>query len=198
VTGKAAGAGAPRDAAVLLIDLQNETLHPNGQLAGDFPEAAASTLAAIERLLDWGRAQGLPVIWARLAFRPGHFDAAWNSMSRERSTFVEGEWGSEILDRLDVRVGDILITKRRPSAFFGTDLDLVLRGLGVHTLYVGGVSTHWAVESTVRDAHSWDYRVSVVRQCVDSPMREYHEPSLRVMGSVFADVVDLDELTGPG
>jgi nicotinamidase-related amidase len=117
-------------------------------------------------------------------------------MSRDRGTFVDGEWGAEILDELDVMADDAVITKRRPSAFFDTDLDIVLRGLGVTTLYVGGASTHWAVESTVRDGHSRDYRMVVIRQCVASPMPEFHEPSLRVMASVFADVVDLDEVIG--
>ncbi len=187
----------PRGAAVLLIDLQNETLHEDGRLAGDFPNQASAMIEAVRDLVAWGRGRGLPVIWARLAFRRGAFDAVWNSMSRDRGTFVDGEWEAEILDGLDVMVDDVVVTKRRPSAFFDTDLDIVLRGLGVVTLYVGGVSTHWAVESTVRDGHSRDYRMVVVRQCVASPMPEFHEPSLRVMASVFADVVDLHEVIGP-
>ena len=184
-------------AAVLLIDLQNETLHEAGTLAGDFPSQASAMVDAVKSLVTWGRGRDLPVIWARLAFRPGHFDAVRNSMSRDLGTFVDGTWGAEILDGLDVMADDVVITKRRPSAFFDTDLDIVLRGLGVATLYVGGVSTHWAVESTVRDGHSWDYRMVVVRQCVASPMPEFHEPSLRAMESVFAEVVDLQELIGP-
>jgi nicotinamidase-related amidase len=179
-----------------LIDLQNETMHEAGGLAEDFPSQASGMLDAVRRLVAWAREGGLPVIWVRLAFRPGAFDAVWNSMSRDRGTFVDGEWGAEILDELDVMADDAVITKRRPSAFFDTDLDIVLRGLGVTTLYVGGASTHWAVESTVRDGHSRDYRMVVIRQCVASPMPEFHEPSLRVMASVFADVVDLDEVIG--
>lgn len=178
--------------ALLLIDLQNETLHPRGGLAGDFPQMSGPLLDAVGSLIDWARAQEVPVIWARLAFRPGHFDAVQNSMSRRLGTFLDGQWGSQILEELDPRPEDVMVTKRRPSAFFDTDLEIVLRGLDIRRLIVGGVSTHWAVESTVRDGHSRDYEMVVVRQAVASPFAEFHEPSLRAMASVFASVVDLD------
>jgi nicotinamidase-related amidase len=113
-------------------------------------------------------------------------------MSRRLGTFLDGQWGSQILEELDPRPEDVMVTKRRPSAFFDTDLEIVLRGLNIRRLIVGGVSTHWAVESTVRDGHSRDYEMVVVRQAVASPFAEFHEPSLRAMASVFASVVDLD------
>lgn len=183
------------ETGLLLIDLQNETLHPDGELAGDFPEKAGSLLEAVTGLTNWARSHRVPVIWARLAFRFGHFDAVRDSMSRRHGTFLDGQWGAEILEGLDVRPEDIVVTKRRPSAFFDTDLEIVLRGLGIRSLVVGGVSTHWAVESTVRDGHSRDYEVTVVRQAVASPFPEFHEPSLAAMASVFASVVDLDTVT---
>lgn len=178
--------------ALLLIDLQNETLHSHGELAGTFPQTAEPLLEAVSRLTNWARVHQIPVIWARLAFRSGHFDAVRDSMSRRLGTFFDGEWGSQILEGLDLRPEDVVVTKRRPSAFFDTDLEIVLRGLGIRRLIVGGVSTHWAVESTVRDGHSRDYEMTVVRQAVASPFPEFHEPSLRAMASVFASVVDLD------
>jgi ureidoacrylate peracid hydrolase len=177
--------------ALLLIDLQNETLHPDGGLAGDFPASAGPLLDAVRQLVTWAHERRLPVIWARLAFRPGHFDAVRDSMSRSRGTLVDGTWGAELLDGLGRRDDDVVITKKRPSAFFQTDLDLVLRGLGVHRLVVGGVSTNWAVESTVRDGHSHDYEIIVVREATGTPFAELHEPSLRSMGTVFARVVSL-------
>jgi len=177
--------------ALLLIDLQNEVLHPDGRLAGDFPASAGPLLDAVRRLVTWAHERRLPVIWARLAFRPGHFDAVRDSMSRSRGTLVDGTWGAELLDGLGRREDDIVITKKRPSAFFHTDLDLVLRGLGVDRLVVGGVSTNWAVESTVRDGHSHDYEMIVVREATGTPIAELHEPSLRSMGTVFAKVVSL-------
>lgn len=180
--------------ALLVIDMQNETLHPEGELSGDFPETSGELIESVRRLVEWARAEGMPVIWARLAFRPGHFDAVRDSMSRERGTFVDGEWGAEILDGLGKADGDVTVTKRRPSAFFDTELGIVLRGLGVRRLIVAGISTHWAVESTVREGHSHDYEMVVVREAVASPFPEFHEPSLRAMGSVFATVVSIEDV----
>lgn len=182
--------------SLLLVDLQNEFLHPAGRLAGDFPADAAPMLQVVRDLLAWARTEGHPVVWLRLAFRPGHIDAVRDSMSREHGTLVDGTWGAELLDGLGRDTGDIVVTKKRPSGFFHTELDLVLRGLGVHRLIVGGVSTNWAVESTVRDAHSHDYEVVVVREAVATPFAELHEPSLRSMGSVFATIAGVDEVIG--
>ena len=65
---------------------------------------------------------------------------------------------------------------------------------GVRRLVVGGVSTNWAVESTVRDGHSHDFEMVVVREAVATPFEDLHEASLRSMGSVFATVVGKDDV----
>ena len=180
--------------ALLLVDIQNEVFHPDGTLAGDFPARAAPTLDAIRRLVAWAHAGERPVIWLRLAFRPGHFDAVRDSMSRTRNTFVDGTWGAELLDGLGREEGDIVVTKKRPSGFFQTDLVLVTRGLGIGRLVVGGGSTNWAVESTVRDGHSHDLEMVVVREAVATPFEDLQESSLRSMATVFAKVVGIDEV----
>ena len=184
------------ETAVLVIDMQNETLHPEGRLSGEFPQQAQGLIESVRGLVAWAHAGGVPVIWLRLAFRPGHFDAVRDSMSREHGTFIDGEWGADILDGLGKDPGDVVVTKKRPSGFFDTDLDIVLRGRGIHQLIVSGISTHWAVESTVRDGHSHDYQMIVVPEAVASPFPEFHQPSLRAMGSVFAKLTPLAEVIG--
>jgi nicotinamidase-related amidase len=181
--------------ALLLVDIQNEVFHPDGALAGDFPARAAPMLEAVRRLVAWAHDGDRPVVWLRLAFRPGHFDAVRDSMSRSRGTFVDGSWGAQLLDGLGRRDDDVVVTKKRPSGFFDTDLAIVLRGLGVDRLVVGGASTNWAVESTVRDGHSHDLEMVVVREAVTTPFDDLHEPSLRSMATVFAKVVGIDEVT---
>lgn len=183
--------------ALLLLDLQNEYLEPEGKFAGDFPTAAQPMLAATRRLVAWARERQMPVIWVRVAYRqPGSLDAGPRAMARANGALAEGTWGAEIaagLGRLD---GDPVITKKRGSAFFGTDLNLVLRGLGVERLIVGGISTNWAVESTVRDGHSHDYEIVVVREATATPFEGLQEASLRSMATVFAEVKSLAEVTG--
>jgi nicotinamidase-related amidase len=184
--------------ALLLIDLQNEVLDPAGGLAGDFPSTAGPMLDGVRSLVGWARSRDLPVIWVRLAFRAGHVDAVRDSMSRKRGTLLDGSWGAQLFDGLGRLPDDIVITKKRPSAFFDTDLRIVLRGLAIDRLIVGGVSTNWAVESTVRDGHSHDLQMVVVREAVGTPFADLHEASLRSMASVFASVVSLDEILAEG
>lgn len=184
-------------AALLLIDLQKEVLDPRGTLRGDLPNVADRLLDSVRSLIEWARSRELPVIWVRMAFRPGYVDAPLSvreTVSEMAGRLVDGSWGAEIVDELDRREHDIVITKKRPSAFFGTDLDFVLRGLAVEVLIVAGTSTNWAVESTVRDADSLDYRVVIPREATGARLGEMHEPSLRSMGTRFAKVSSLADV----
>jgi nicotinamidase-related amidase len=180
--------------ALLIVDMQNELMHPDGKYFQEFPVDPGSTVDAVRLLVSWARKRELRVIWQRLAFRPGHFDAVFNSMSRKTGNLRDGAWGAELMGGLGREEEDVVITRKRPSGFFDTDLNIVLRGLGIRRLVVTGGSTHWAVESTVRDGHSHDYKMFVVREAVIDPFPDFHEASLRSMGSVFATVLDLDEV----
>lgn len=177
--------------ALLLIDLQNEWFHPDGLLRDHAPTNAGEILDAVRNLVDWAHVNGFPVIWVRLAFRSGHFDAVRDSMSRQRGSLVEGTLGAALVDGLGRRDDDVVVTKRRPSAFYATDLDIVLRGLQIQRVVVGGMATNWAVESTVRDGHTRDYEMVVVREATGSADPQLHEASLRSMESVYAQVVSL-------
>ena len=185
--------------ALLLIDLQKEVLHPDGKLAEDLPAVAESLLEATRQVVSWARERQYPVIWVRAAYRPGYIDAARTvreAMARtpDLPGMLEGSWGVELVDGVGRRDDDVVITKRRMSAFFQTDLDFVLRGLGVEQLIVGGTSTNWAVESTVRDGHSLDYQIVVVREATGARIAELHEPSLRGIATRFAQVKTLAEV----
>jgi nicotinamidase-related amidase len=183
--------------ALLLIDLQNEVLHPDGGMRGDLPAAADRLVEAVRQLVAWARERSYPVIWVRMAFRPGFVDAGRGVRSNTSATagrLIDGTWGAEILDGLGRRPDDVVVTKKRSSAFFSTDLDFVLNGLGIRRLVVGGTSTNWAIESTVRDGDSRDLEMLVVREATASRLAELHEPSLRSMASRYARVLSLDQV----
>jgi nicotinamidase-related amidase len=110
---------------------------------------------------------------------------------------LDGDLGAEVVEGLGRRNDDIVVRKKWPSGFFVTDLALVVRALDLEQLLGGGVSTNWAVESTVRDGHSHDLRMTVVSDAVATPFTDLDEPSLRGMAATFADVVrSSDVLTG--
>jgi len=184
-------------AALLVVDVQKEVLDPKGTLRGDLPKVAETLIVAVRTLVDWAHRREMPVIWIRMAFRPGYIDAPLSvreTAAEMAGRLIDGSWGADILDGVGRRDDDIVITKKRPSAFFGTDLDFVLRGLGIKHLVVAGTSTNWAVESTVRDADSLDYRVVIARDATGARMGEMHEFSLHSMGTRFAKVKTVAEI----
>ncbi|MGN6227052.1 MAG: cysteine hydrolase family protein [Dyella sp.] len=151
------------DTALLLMDLQPAIL-ANYQDAEYLPRIARALAAA--------RAAALPVIWVRVAFRNGYPEVARDNpvfagISRS-GRLTETGADTQIHPDLDVQPQDVLITKRRFSAFAGSDLDVVLRAAGVRHLVLAGVSTSGVVLSTVRLAADLDYRLTVLTDgCLD-------------------------------
>jgi nicotinamidase-related amidase len=184
--------------AVLVVDLQNEVVHPDGQLRDDLAVIASDLVASTNRLVTWARGKQYPVVWVRAAYRPGYIDAAKTSrenLSRTPGLLVDGTWGAEVVDGAGRLPDDVVITKKRMSAFYETDLDFVLRWYGVERVVVCGTSTNFSVESTVRDAHSRDYDVVVVTDATGSRTSHLHGPALAVMGHTFGRLVTVDDLT---
>ena len=94
---------------------------------------------------------------------------------------VEGTPEAELLPELVPLPGDPVFVKRRYSCFLGTELDLLLRGLGVETLLVAGVCTDVCVLWTVGDAFQRDYHARVLEDCVAGTTPEANERALTIM-----------------
>ncbi|MGI5328317.1 cysteine hydrolase family protein [Actinomadura nitritigenes] len=122
-------------------------------------------------LLPRARAAGALVVFVHFAFRPNGADvppgsAMLRSFYEAGDAFHEGSVGTEL--DLPVAEEDVVVLKRRASAFAGTDLDLVLRARGVDTLAVAGVATSAMVAATCYDAADRGYQVTVLRDgCAD-------------------------------
>ncbi|SCF03242.1 ureidoacrylate peracid hydrolase [Micromonospora coriariae] len=185
----------PTGVALVVVDVQNDYCHPDGVFAsaGLRVEEPQQLVEQINVLVHAARAAGRPVIWVRMEWP----DDASVGLLAERSPFLrtqglrEGTWGSELLDGLDHEPGDPVVVKPRFSAFHQTILQDVLRQLAVGTIVVAGVRTDFCIESTVRDAFFRDLRVVVAEEAVAGYFNELHRNSLRVMGTVFAQVVQL-------
>lgn len=186
---------------LLLIDLQNDFCHPDGvfaRAAGAGYEDVEPVVDRVNALAAVARRWGHLVVWARMAWAPGEGPGllAAHSPLVEGDVLREGSWGAELLGSLDRRDGDRIVRKSRFSAFYRTELERVLVSEGITTLVVGGVRTDFCVESTVRDAFFRDLEVFVVVDAVLGYARELHEHSLRMMNTLFAQVVDQDDAIG--
>lgn len=180
------------DAALLILDMQNDIIgrhrHGNGH-GGAMP--VEDLISRIRELRDGFRQAGLPVIYTRVAYRLDYADAHVTAPARARSTLREGEPSSAVIEELTPATDDYVVIKRRIGAFYQTDLELLLRGLGRRALVVTGTSLPRALESTVREAHSRDIRCIVVSDASYAASPEEHEHCLGVLGKYgFADVMD--------
>jgi nicotinamidase-related amidase len=108
---------------------------------------------------------------------------------------VEGTPGHAFIEELTPDAGEPVVQKHRSSAFWGTNLELLLRSNGIKTVVIGGCTTEGCVESTARDAMFNDLYVVIAVDCVASDDREQHEASLLLMRHRF-DLATADEIAG--
>jgi nicotinamidase-related amidase len=149
--------------ALILGDIQRG-------ITGAYP-FARQVVPPLTDLLPRARAAGILVVFVRIAFRPNRTDvppgnALLASFFDAGDRFHEGADGTEI--DLPIEPRDVVVLKRRASAFAGTDLEIVLRAHSVDTLAVAGVATSAMVAATCYDAADRGYRITVLRDgCAD-------------------------------
>ncbi|HEY8367849.1 MAG TPA: isochorismatase family cysteine hydrolase [Thermodesulfobacteriota bacterium] len=167
---------------MLVIDMQRDFLEPGA------PAETVGGLALvprINRLTAAARSAGVPVIFTHERHRPDLSDFGIE-LEYEAIHCIEGTPGAELVAGLTVAPGDYHITsKRRYDAFEGTDLDGLLRMLGVRQLVVAGVCTDVCVSATVQRARNLNYRVFLVEDGVAATSLERHRAALLCLSHVF-------------
>jgi nicotinamidase-related amidase len=132
-----------------------------------------SVLEAADRAAKAARAAGIPVMFVRVAFRPGYPEAAagnaaFAGVSQSGDRMTQDHPATQVHSSLDPRPAEPVIVKRRVSAFSGSDLDVLLRAAAADALVLAGISTSGVVLSTLRQAADLDYRITVLADaCAD-------------------------------
>lgn len=181
----------PRRAALLVVDLQNDFLHPDGAYArGGLASADIAALPGrVGPVADAMRAAGGLVVSTQFTLVPGregeplispHLKALRPFLGK--GDFAPGSWGNALVDELSP--ADIVIEKVAYSAFYMTRLEWVLRKAGVETLLICGIVTNGGVASTARDAHLRDFDTIVLGDGCAAFSRERHNGALADLGSV--------------
>jgi nicotinamidase-related amidase len=131
-------------------------------------------LSRLNQAITAAREHAIPVIYVVVGFRPGHPEISPNNKTFAAAAasgtgFTAGDPAVEIHPGIASIDGDIVVTKRRVSAFTGSDLDVVLRSRGVTSLVLTGIATSGVVLSTLRQAADLDYRLTVLEDaCLDA------------------------------
>jgi ureidoacrylate peracid hydrolase len=177
------------------------------------------SIAPTARVISAARAARLPVIYVKEEHRPDLSDIGaegsphWRMCQRmavgaevaapdgrPSRIHVAGTWNTEILPEVTPEDGDIIVTKRRYSAFYDTELEMRLRALGIRYLVVTGCTTSICIESTIRDAAFRDYISVLPVDCTGQPARSGssysgHEESLRIIERTFGWLSSSDRVS---
>jgi ureidoacrylate peracid hydrolase len=198
----------PTTSALIVVDVQNDFCHSEGCFGKrGFDMGPIQDIFPPLRLLIRRRAaSGFPLSCSRWSIRRianGRPITGWSGSSPVRPTavptipfpgpgvwgqtlVVEGTWGADLCEGFEPEPGDILLKKNRYGGFTGTNLDLILRSLGVKTILMTGVATNVCVESTAREGFMLDYNVVMVDDACATTSREEHEGTLLNCRNYFA------------
>lgn len=197
--------------AIVVVDMQNDFGSPGGMFAraGIDISAIQAAIDPTARVLACARRAGIRIVYLRMAFHPdlsdlgtddspnrvrhmrlGVGDSVCAPDGSESRVLVRGTWNSQIVPQLAPRADDILLYKHRFSGFYQTDLDAILKSLGIRHLVVTGCTTSVCVESTVRDAMFRDYACVVLADCTAEPIghglsRSNHDASLLIIETLL-------------
>src|SRR4030088_1840552 len=178
--------------AIVVIDMQNDFCHPGGWLAhiGVDVAPARAPIAPLGRLLPALRSQNVPVVWLNWGNRPDRLNLSPALLHVYNPTgagvglgdplpgsgakvLERGSWSAAIVDELKVELSDIHVAKYRMSGFQDTELDSILRNLGVTTLMFAGVNADQCVLCTLQDANFRGYDCLLLEDCAATTSPDY-------------------------
>jgi nicotinamidase-related amidase len=166
---------------LISIDIQRGYGMSADEMGIELMGGQAEMIANAERIVAAARSAGVPIIFFQEVHRRDGVDFGRELDGNEGIHCVEGDPGTEFWPTLVAGPGEYAIAKRRYSCFFGTDLEILLKGLGASTLILIGGLTDVCVHYTFADAHQHDYHARVVTDCVIGSSEARHLASLSAM-----------------
>lgn len=177
--------------ALLLVDMQNDFLHPEGAYArgGAKSDAIAALPARLKPVADAMRARGGWIVSTQFTLVPGKSGAPFISPHLQKlrpflskGDFAPGSFGQALID--DLAPADISVEKVAYSAFYMSRLEWVLGRAGIKHLVFAGIVTNGGVASTLRDAHVRDYHTTVLSDGCAAFDGRVHETAIASMKGI--------------
>jgi len=171
-----------QNSALIIVDMQYEE-----SLEGGLPVKGWNNVVKnAKKVLAACRKENVPVVYVRIARRPDGIDAHDFDVRGENgvpSHSVEGTKAAQVIEELRPNPNDIIITKQRWSAFFQTNMELILRGLKVKHLIMMGVYTDSCFLTSVYDAFFRGYRISIIKDACGAGTDAAHKTSILDMAN---------------
>ena len=177
--------------AILIVDLQNDFLDPNGAYgrAGQTSSEIAALPERLLPLLNLVRKKGGWIVSTQFTLVPGKagepFIASHLKKLRpflKKGDFAPASWGNSLVDKL--QPADITVEKVAYSAFYQTRMEFALSRAGINTLFVCGIVTNGGVASTVRDAHVRDFHTITLEDGCAAFSPETHDNAIKSLSTV--------------
>lgn len=195
----------PASTALLVIDIQNTYLEaPDDATEARrwqpfFDRMNDIVIPNNARLIEWARAEGIEVMFARIACQTE--DGRDRSLSQKKPGFnylllPKGREDSQIVDALAPKGDEIVVTKTTDSALTGTNLRLMLHNIGIRHVIVSGIFTDQCVSSTVRSLADESFEVLVVHDACAAATDALHEEELKIINMIYCHVVGMSDLDG--
>jgi ureidoacrylate peracid hydrolase len=206
--------------AVIVVDMQNDFGAKGGMFdrAGIDISMIQKAVGPTAKVLSAARNAGLKIIYLKMGYHPDLSDLGTpDSVNRmrhlqimhvgktvkapdgtESRILVRDTWNTNIIAELKPQIGDVVMYKTRFSGFYQTELDTVLKRLGIKHLIITGCTTSVCVDSTIRDAMYRDYQPILLADCTGEPIgdglpRSNHEASLLTIQALLGWVSSSDE-----
>ena len=174
---------------LIVIDMQNDFLDRLEDVN------RAGLILNTNQLIDLFRVSGCPVIWVQQLLSPDLSDAPLLMRDRRMSVVIDGTSGARIHADLARNDEDVVVVKKRYSAFFGTNLEQILNDLASERITLAGVNTHACVRTTAIDAYQRDIRVVLASDCIASHDPEHGRISLAYMDRNIAVAMTNDQIS---
>ena len=185
----------PKKSAVILVDMINAVAKGEGPPYSP-PANRQAVTENFTRLVAHCRSVGTPLIYITTHRRADNSDApkTVSDIGGGGGAMLAGTPAVQVVDELAPRPEDYLIVKPRFSAFYGTNLDGILKSLGTETILVGGISTQRSVEGTARDAKNRDMQCVVVSDCCTAGEEDVHQMTIDHVLPLLVRVRNTDEV----
>jgi nicotinamidase-related amidase len=181
--------------ALLLLDLQNEMIDPQGKIGKGGLAAVIQERSVIENAacaLEQARVRNVDVAHVRLGFRADYLDALSVAprvtRMKEHGAAILGTWGTEFPNALRPRESELVVTKQCVNPFFNTGLMSWLQHRKIDRLLLGGVATNLVVEMAARVADDAGFTVTVLEDLCAAPNPTWHAFSIENILPLFATV----------
>lgn len=197
--GKSRGLG--NHPIIVVVDMQYNYLGENKPILdqiGNWPSGGGENgwkaLENSKKLLCFGRENNMPILYTRNVQQDLQFDSFSNRTDRDQSRYLNGHRGTEIVDELKPREGELVLDKAYASAFYSTPLLSWLVNMRIDTLLIAGGSTSGCVRATAVDAVSRNFNVAVIEECVYDRISISHKAGLLDLWMKYCEVLPLQEV----